>query len=1131
MEYLSEQSRAVGTWEQQLSDGAGGIVNREQGKHILGAFDESYKEDYSLAVAVTDLAKLDGLTGPDDLVVTLIPAGASSTSDYRLKLFVYGTYISLSHVMPMLQSFGLEVIDEQPYRAVRTDGKTSYIYDFGITPPAGVPQDDAGLAARFIDAFAAVWRQDSEVDGFNQLVLTAGLTWQETMIIRAYAKYLHQMGLPYTQSSIAGVLSAYPQATSLLAELFANRFTPGIDASQRAQRSDELRGDLDTELDAVTSLNADRIVRSYLHLIAATDRTNVYQRDADGHIPHTMSFKLAPQRIPGSPKPVPAHEFWVYSPRVEGAHLRFGKVARGGLRWSDRPEDFRTEVLGLVKAQEVKNAVIVPVGAKGGFVLKARPAPTGDPQADREALQAEGVACYQAFISAMLDITDNRVAGELVSPRDTVCHDDEDAYLVVAADKGTARFSDIANAVSRKYNFWLDDAFASGGSAGYDHKGMGITARGAWESVKRHFRELGINCQETDFTAVGIGDMSGDVFGNGMLRSRHTKLVAAFDHRDIFIDPDPHPDTAFDERQRLYDLPRSSWADYNRDLISEGGGVWSRSAKSVPVSAQARAVLGLADEVTDLAPADLIKAVLRAPVDLVYNGGIGTYIKSSGETHADVGDKANDAVRINGGEIRAKIVGEGGNLGVTQLGRIEYAATGGKINTDAMDNSGGVDASDHEVNIKIGLAPLMADGTLPEEQRNELLKSMTDEVAELVLATNKAQNRLLGVSRASTAVMLPVYGRQISALTAEGTLDRAIEFLPTDEEIAVRMASGEGLRSPELAVLIAYTKSKLARDMLASDLPDDPAYGEQLASYFPTALQQQQPAAITSHPLRREIITMRTVNDVVNNAGITYAFRLGEEVAASSTDAIRAYTISNAVFGLPELFDRIAAADNFVPAEVQDRLSIAVRRLLDRSARWLLAHRPQPLDVSAEISRYQGPVSALAPEIISLLQGAERAAVDSKVAEFVAAGATKELAEAIISRLRTFALLDIADVAQQVSGDLQHTAELYFALSAHLDFDGLLTAVTQLPRNDRWHTLARQAVRDDLYQSMARITADVLSSATAGSSPAESILAWEDANMARLARARTTLNQIAEAGVSDLAALSVAARQLRAMIS
>jgi glutamate dehydrogenase len=1132
-----ELRAAVRSWEDQL---ASTVVGGDDDLDTAGAlsryadaFDEAYKEDYSVSDAVDDLKRLDEISGPEDLVIAIGKPSPGAPGDSRLKLYVTDSTVSLSRAMPILQSMGVTVIDERPYEVRRTDGTPSRIYDFGLSVEAAQRSSGEELAdtkRRFGDAFVAAWHGWSEVDGLNALVLAAHLEWRQIAVLRAYAKYLRQIGSAYTQGYLEQVLAQYPTVTANLAALFTTRFDPSLPGTGRDTRCHTLTAEITAELETVASLDADRILRTFLQLIEATVRTNAFTEAnlAEG-MPH-LAFKLNPHQVPGIPKPVPAHEIWVYSPRVEGVHLRFGAVARGGLRWSDRPEDFRTEVLGLVKAQEVKNAIIVPVGAKGGFVVKLPPSPTGDAAVDRDALQAEGITSYKIFVSGLLDLTDNRVGDTVVPPAGVLRYDEDDPYLVVAADKGTARFSDIANAVSAQYGYWLGDAFASGGSAGYDHKGMGITARGAWESVKHHFRELGVDVQQQDFTCVGIGDMSGDVFGNGMLRSEHIRLVAAFDHRHIFVDPTPDAAESLVERRRLYDLPRSSWADYRPELISPGGGVWPRTAKSIPLSPQMRAALDLTDDVTALPPNELIHAILLAPVDLLWNGGIGTYVKSRTETHAQVGNKANDAVRVNGAELRVKVVGEGGNLGVTQLGRIEYARTGGRINTDAIDNSAGVDTSDHEVNIKIAMQPLVAGGIVSLDERNALLAEMTDTVAELVLDDNKAQNRLLGVSRRHAGPMLSVHARQIDALVADGQLDRDLEFLPTPAEIDARIAAGDGLTSPELAVLVAYTKSHLSREMMQTDLPGADPYRKRVLDYFPQAMSGRYPDALLAHPLAREIVTTMTVNEVVNQAGITYAFRLGEEIAASAGDAIRAYTVVSSVFRLPELVGDINAADHEVPAACQDHMTLLVRRVLDRAARWFLTHRPQPLEVQAEIDRYGAVADALRPQIPDLLAGVERDNVTRDTAALAEQGATQDLAERVAYCLYTFSVLDIADVAAETERDLIETAGLYYALSAHLDFDHMLTEVTNLARGDRWHALARQAVRDDLYRSMRLITADVLSTTESGSDADAKIAQWDQQNASRLERARATLGEIARSGAGDLAALSVAAREIRSLI-
>ena len=762
----------------------------------------------------------------------------------------------------------------------------AYIYDFGLRAPEDTEEREE-LRTLFSDTFQAVWEGKAESDKLNALVLRGSLSWRQVSILRAYQRYIRQGGTPFSQDYIENTFLNHVDVAGLLVQLFETSFDPArgpADDPDRTMRTDQLEKEILAALDTVQSLDEDRILRSYLTVMKATLRTNYFQPGADGKPRSYISLKLEPKAIPDLPQPRPAYEIFVYSPQVEGVHLRFGAVARGGLRWSDRREDFRTEVLGLVKAQMVKNSVIVPVGAKGGFYAKQLP----DPAADRDAWLAEGIASYKTFISGLLDITDNIVAGDIVPPAQVVRYDGDDAYLVVAADKGTATFSDIANGVAKEYGFWLGDAFASGGSVGYDHKAMGITARGAWESVKRHFREMGHDCQTEDFTVVGVGDMSGDVFGNGMLLSEHIRLVAAFDHRHIFLDPTPDAASSFAERRRLFELPRSSWADYDTSLISAGGGIFPRTDKAIPVSAEIREALGLEGSPVTLTPAELMNAILKAPVDLFWNGGIGTYVKSSGESNADVGDKANDAIRINGSELRARAVGEGGNLGFTQLGRIEYAAAGGRINTDFIDNVAGVDTSDHEVNIKILLDTVVADGDLTEKQRNDIIASMTDEVGALVLKSNYRQNIALANAAEQAPALMHVHQDWVRRLEKEGLLDRQLEFLPSVTEFKKRKADGRGLTSPELSVLIAYTKIVMEAELLKTSLPDDPFLKHKLASYFPKAIQERFTDQIQGHQLRREIITTQVVNEFVNTSGITAYHRLSLETGGTVEDVVRA---------------------------------------------------------------------------------------------------------------------------------------------------------------------------------------------------------------------------------------------------
>ncbi len=1131
---------ATRTWDDDFLDALRNSCGLEKAVRLANvygdAFPEAYKEDLPAAAAVADLHRLEALTNDGDIDLQLYTPRGATDGVRRLKLFHVGEPVSLSQVLPRLQEMGVEVVDERPYHVERNGLPAAWVYDFGLRyEPVEPIGDDA--RQRFQDAFAAIWSGECESDGFNALVLRAGLTWRQAMVLRSYSKYLRQGGTAFSQTYIEECLTSNTHLARLLVALFEARFDPHRNAAGPVSGGtgseelvDGLLEEISGALDAVASLDQDRILRSLLGVIRATLRTSYFQTDADGRPKAYVAFKLDPHKVPDLPAPRPKFEIWVCSPRVEGVHLRFGPVARGGLRWSDRREDFRTEVLGLVKAQSVKNAVIVPVGAKGGFVVKRAPA---DPT-DREAVLAEGIACYRTFISSLLDVTDNLVAvdGEqqVVPPPQVVRYDDDDPYLVVAADKGTATFSDIANGVAIDYGFWLGDAFASGGSVGYDHKAMGITARGAWESVKRHFRELGLDTQTEDFTVVGVGDMSGDVFGNGMLLSEHTRLVAAFDHRHVFLDPDPDPALSYAERRRLFDLPRSSWADYDTSLLSAGGGVHPRTAKSIPISAQVQARLGLADGVGSLTPAELMKAILAAPVDLLWNGGIGTYVKARTESHADVGDKANDAIRVDGADLRVKVVGEGGNLGLTQLGRIEFALAGGHINTDAIDNSAGVDTSDHEVNIKILLDQAVRDEAMPAEHRNPLLAAMTDDVARLVLRDNYEQNVLLGNARVQAPAMLSVHGRLINALESRGELDRALEFLPSQAEIEQREAAGTGLTSSELAVLAAYSKISLTATVLASDVPDDAWFTGALRRYFPNRLVDELGDRLGSHPLRREIVTTWVTNDLVNRGGMTCVYRVQEETGASPVEVVRAYSVVREIFRLEDYWDSIEALDNVLPTPVQSMLYLESRRLLDRSIRWLVQQRRATIDVAHEVEHFQPAFDELVPLLPSLLVGAERERLLMRAAEFGGLGVPHELANRAAGLLDGFSMLDVVEIANAEKLPAVEVAGVYFAISERIEADRMLTRITGLPRDDRWSALARSALRYDLYAAMAGLTQNVLTSTSSGDEPAERITSWEQQNAEGVARAEATLTEIVNLDSYDLATLSVALRTIRTLL-
>ncbi|MCU1694956.1 MAG: NAD-specific glutamate dehydrogenase [Mycobacterium sp.] len=1126
-------TEAARTWGDRLIGAVKtGSIGQAAAEHYSTAFPEVYKQAFAPADAISDIAIIEEL---QDNSVKLVFSEGGEGQAALLTWYLGGRSASLSELLPMLQSMGVVVLEERPFTVTRPDGLPVWIYQFKIALRQAIADEHdvagrAATAARFADAVTAIWQGRVEIDRFNELVLRAGLTWQQVTVLRSYAKYLRQAGFPYSQSLVETVVNDNPHTARSLVELFEALFDSSEDAEHDASAA---AAAVAADIDALVSLDTDRVLRAFASMIQATLRTNYFvTRAGSAREQNVLSVKVNPGLIDELPLPRPKFEIFVYSPRVEGVHLRFGYVARGGLRWSDRREDFRTEILGLVKAQAVKNAVIVPVGAKGGFVLKSPPVPTGDAAADRDAQRAEGVACYRLFISGLLDITDNvdTASGAVVAPDRVVRRDGDDAYLVVAADKGTATFSDIANDVAKSYGFWLSDAFASGGSVGYDHKAMGITAKGAWESVKRHFREMGIDTQSEDFTVSGVGDMSGDVFGNGMLLSEHIRLVAAFDHRHIFLDPNPDSASSWIERKRTFELPRSSWDDYDRALISEGGGVFSRQQKSIPISAQVREALGLADDVEEMTPPALMKAIMLAPTDLFWNGGIGTYIKAETESDADVGDRANDSVRVNGNQLRAKVIGEGGNLGVTQRGRIEFELAGGHVNTDALDNSAGVDCSDHEVNIKILVDSLVTAGKVSAEERTDLLMSMTDEVGLLVLEDNAAQNDLMGTSRANAASLLTVHARQIKGLVVERGLNRELEAFPADKEIRRRTEVGVGLTSPELSTLMAHVKLRLKDELLAGELPDQEVFAARLPEYFPRQLRDRFGPEIRTHQLRREIVTTMLVNDLVDTAGISYAYRVCEDVGVGPVDAVRAYVATDEIFKVGDVWRQIRAVGSAgASVAVTDRMTLDLRRLIDRAGRWLLNYRPQPLAVGAEVNRFAAKVADLTPRMSEWLRGDDRAIVAKDSSEFVAQGVPEDLAMMVATGLYQYSLLDVIDIADIADREPAEVADTYFTLMDHLGADALLTAISRLARDDRWHSLARLAIRDDIYGSLRALCFDVLAVGEPDETGEQKIEEWELTNSSRVTRARRTLSEIYEDGEKDLATLSVAARQIRSM--
>jgi glutamate dehydrogenase len=1103
---------AARRWDDDLRDALTEASGEADGLRLYrrwgGTFPVAYRERTTAGAAVADVLKIDALDAARPFALSFYRPLGAEADRFGFKIYRRGQPVALTESLPMLEHMGVRVLSENRHR-IGGEGDAVWLHDFAMQAQVVEDAELETLARLFEDAFAAVFAGRVDNDDFNRLVLRAGLSADEVVVLRAYARYFRQIGFPLSQSFIEATLAAHPRLAHMLVNYFRLRFDPAAADAEAAARQAQA---IEAALAKVSNLSEDRVLRQYLGTMQATLRTNFWRTDAAGERRRFVSFKFDCARVPGLPQPKPMYEIFVYSPRFEGVHLRGGKVARGGLRWSDRLEDYRTEVLGLVKAQMVKNTVIVPVGSKGGFVLKKAP-----PAADRDAYLAEGVACYQDYLRGLLDLTDNRAGDRVAPPPQVVRHDDDDPYLVVAADKGTATFSDYANAVAKEYGFWLGDAFASGGSAGYDHKKMGITARGAWESVKRHFRELGIDTQRTDFTVVGIGDMSGDVFGNGMLLSRHIKLVAAFDHRHIFIDPDPDAARSWEERKRLFELPRSSWADYDPALISAGGGVWPRAAKSIPISPQARRVLGIDAE--QLAPNELIAAILRAPVDLLYNGGIGTYVKASTESHAEVGDRANDAVRIDGRELRCRVVAEGGNLGFTQRGRIEAALNGVRLYTDAIDNSAGVDTSDHEVNIKILLGLAIAEGELTEKQRNALLAQMTEEVAALVLRDNYFQTQSISYTARIGVKLLDQQARFIRFLEKSGRLNRALEFLPSEEEIAERKARGLGLTRPELAVLLAYSKMWLFDELLASDVPEDPWIGTALARYFPAALRSRLAAYIPKHPLRREIIATHVVNSMINRAGATFVHRLMETTGASAPQIVRAYLLGREVFGFVPLWQSIEALDDRVPDAVQAEMVLAAGRVGARVVTWFLRSRRLNDPMETVFARF-------APAVAALRGGAPAGeAASARARRWIEAGVPEALAREVDGFERLYAALDITEVAEATQRKLQDVAAVYAAVGERLGLARLKQQIEALAADGHWPGLAKTALAEELADLQRAITLEAVGH---GSGDCAQLLeSWSARNAAPLKRAQRLLAELGEAKSADLAMLSVALRELR----
>ncbi|HEK1771056.1 TPA: NAD-glutamate dehydrogenase [Pseudomonas putida] len=1122
----NEVIQACRSWQDDFSALVVENFGEAQGTNILADFPKGfpagYRERFAAHSAVVDMQHVLALSEAKPLAMSFYqPLTQLGERQLHCKLYHADTPLALSDVLPILENLGLRVLGEFPYRLRHANGREFWIHDFAFTYSEGLNLDLQQLNDTLQDAFIHIVKGDAENDAFNRLVLTAGLPWRDVALLRAYARYMKQIRLGFDLGYIASTLNNHTDIARELTRLFKTRFylARKLGQDDLDDKQQRLEQAILTALDDVQVLNEDRILRRYLDLIKATLRTNFYQPDAAGQSKSYFSFKFNPRLIPELPKPVPKFEIFVYSPRVEGVHLRFGNVARGGLRWSDREEDYRTEVLGLVKAQQVKNSVIVPVGAKGGFLPRRLPLGGG-----RDEIAAEGIACYRIFISGLLDITDNLKDGGVVPPANVVRHDDDDPYLVVAADKGTATFSDIANGIANDYGFWLGDAFASGGSAGYDHKGMGITARGAWVGVQRHFRERGINVQEDPITVVGIGDMAGDVFGNGLLMSDKLQLVAAFNHLHIFVDPNPDPATSFAERKRLFELPRSAWTDYNSAIMSEGGGIFPRSAKSIAISPQMKERFAI--EADRLTPTELLHALLQAPVDLLWNGGIGTYVKASSESHADVGDKANDALRVNGNELRCKVVGEGGNLGMTQLGRVEFGLHGGATNTDFIDNAGGVDCSDHEVNIKILLNEVVQAGDMTEKQRNQLLGSMTEEVSSLVLGNNYKQTQALSLAARRARERIAEYKRLMADLESRGKLDRAIEFLPTEEQLAERLAAGQGLTRAELSVLISYSKIDLKEQLLKSLVPDDDYLTRDMETAFPPSLVSKFAEAMRRHRLKREIVSNQIANDLVNNMGITFVQRLKESTGMSPANVAGAYVIVRDIFHLPHWFRQIEALDYQVPAEIQLTLMDELMRLGRRATRWFLRSRRNEQDAGRDAAHFGPKIAQLGLKLDELLEGPTRERWQARYQGFVESGVPELLARMVAGTTHLYTLLPIIEASDVTGHDPAQVAKAFFAVGSALDLTWYLQEISNLPVENNWQALAREAFRDDIDLQQRAITISVLQMADAPDDMDARVALWAEQHRVMVERWRAMLDDLRNATGTDYAMYAVANREL-----
>ncbi len=1112
-------------WGDDFKDSLHNYFGEERGNLLFNCYSQgisaAYREDFSPRVAALDIERIEAL-GDSDVQLRLYQTLEQQGNLLRFKLYNCGDPAPLSKTLPMLENMGVTVVDERPYTLKRQDiDQPVWIHDFGLVYDGQQALDVDALKDKFQENFEQIWFGRVENDGFNKLVLGARLDWRELMVLRAIYFYLRQIRMTFSRAYVEDTLVNNSSIARLLVQYFDARFNP--DVKDRDGLADKILGQIENGIDQVVSLDEDRILRRFLNIIQAILRTNYYQFKSDAVAIPYMSIKLDPALIQNIPSPRPSYEIFVYSPRVEGVHLRGGKVARGGLRWSDRREDFRTEILGLMKAQVAKNSVIVPTGAKGGFVAKNLAAIGGE-----ETLRQEVVDCYRVFIQGLLDITDNLSAGKTIKPNNAVCYDGDDPYLVVAADKGTATFSDLANEIASEYGFWLGDAFASGGSVGYDHKKMGITAKGAWESVKHHFLELGIDVRTSNISVIGIGDMSGDVFGNGMLLSNKIHLLAAFNHKHIFLDPKPNAEKSFAERKRLFEKPRSSWSDYDKKLLSKGGGVYSRDAKSIRLNAEIKKALSI--EAQQLTPNELIQVLLKSPVDLVWNGGIGTYVKAASESDVDVGDRANDAVRVDGKDLKCKVIGEGGNLGLTQLGRLEYALNGGRINTDSIDNSAGVDCSDHEVNIKILLNQIVENGDLTTKQRNRLLGSMTEEVARLVLNNNYQQNRAISMIQSHSDKFLDAYQRVVDILEQSDRLDRSLEFIPQNEELEQRKADGKGLLRPEISVLLAYCKIMLKDSLLKNSAIFSSEYSQrELSRYFPVALQDKFCVQIREHRLMREIVANQLINGFVNRLGVVFPFRVMDEAGVDIAEVMRSFSVTYEIFGAEKLLTEIEKLDEPVARSLQKELTAQFTKLVERSMFWLLRNAISGRSTSEAVAAFKPGLESLSGQLLKILPEADQRAACHTIEDLISAGVPQRLAKRIACLNSEFACLDVIAVAGENGRTLKQVSQVYFALDQRLQWSWLQKQIGLLPRDNHWQSLARTALRDDFHRACRLLTTDAVHGK--GSSVAQVINEWLELNRNNLSRYDRLLSEIRNFSNMTIEQASVLLKELNSFSS